>query len=237
MKGLLHLYLKDIKAHRVALAVHAAVVAALVVGLVIIVESVYGEIQESEIPGRLILYLWLAQVRGLFVVWLCMASYYHLSREWKDGTVALWLSLPVCRWKLLVSKLAAQFTMLLLLAAIPLIIFIIITVIFPVSAVGEHFPTVCMSVVSLVVWGIPFLPATFAFYLSGTLLAWSPWLPRIAMIGVLMAAHWLGETAVYEPLWGVTWGFLTAHFWIGLYTAGLLGLVLSLYFFNKEQVA
>jgi len=81
----------------------------------VIVESVYGEIQESEIPGRLILFLWLAQVRGLFVVWLCMASYYHLSREWKNGTVALWLSLPVRRWKLLVSKLAVQFTVLLLL--------------------------------------------------------------------------------------------------------------------------
>ncbi len=35
MKGLLHLYLKDIKAHRVALAAHAAVAAALVVGPVL----------------------------------------------------------------------------------------------------------------------------------------------------------------------------------------------------------
>ena len=61
MKGLLHLYLKDIKAHRIALAVHAAVVAALAVGLVVIVESVYGAIQESEIPGQIIFSVWFAQ--------------------------------------------------------------------------------------------------------------------------------------------------------------------------------
>ena len=61
MKGLLHLYLKDIKAHRIALVVHAAVVAALAVGLVVIVESVYGAIQESEIPGQIIFSVWFAQ--------------------------------------------------------------------------------------------------------------------------------------------------------------------------------
>lgn len=237
MKGLLSLYLKDIKAHRVALAIHAAVVAALAVGLDIIVESVFGAVQESEIPGRIILSLWFSQIQVLFIVWLCVAGYYHLSREWQGGSVALWLSLPVRRWKLLASKLAAMLAMLLLLAAIPLIVFILLKVMFPTSAVGEHFPTACMTVVWLIAGGIPFLPATFAVYLSSTFSARYSWLPQVITIGALIAARWLGETVAYEPLWGVSWGFYTAHFWIGLYTAGLLGLVLSLYYFNKEPVA
>jgi len=237
MKGLLHLYLKDIKAHRVVLAIHVAVVTALAVGLVIIVESVSGAVQESEVPGQIIIGLMFSQIHVLFVVWLCVASYYHLSREWKEGSMALWLSLPVCRWKLLVSKLAALLTVLLLLAAIPLIIFILVKVIFPASAVGEHFPTVSMTLVLLVAGGIPFLPATFAVYLSSTFSARYPWLPQVITIGVLIAAQRLGEVVVYEPLWGVSWGFYTAHFWVGLYTAALLGLVLSLGYINKELVA
>ena len=242
MTGLLSLYLKELKAYRIALIVYTLVAVALVIFFLVIFGGMIQLMEEESIGGAtgfLVLLSPLLLVLNLFPIWLLFISYRCLSNEWKDGSVALSLALPVRPWSWLTAKLAALVTMLLLLFLTPVVLLTLLSAldIIPASSPREVFFAGGSGTVMVLVLYLPLVPAAFSVFLSGSSLSRYSFLARLVIVAALMVTTWLGTRLASFASWEIHPVEAFSPYLIGIYAAGTLGFVLSLYFLEKGPVA
>lgn len=235
MKGFIKLYLKEMKAGRASLAAHAAVAATLAVLIMLFLRTMP---QVSPVPQEIVMLLWMSQFFPLVFLWLALISYFGLSQEWRDGSVALWAALPVPRWKLLASKLAFLLSTLVLTVLIMLVVFKLVnlTGLFA-SAMEELSLTTWYNLLMQSLFCLPVIPAAFAFFLSGVSLRRSPWLSQIPVLAALFGTVLLTERLASLTVLGAErWVIFPVSHWAGMYAAGILGFCLSIYFLDRQAL-
>ncbi len=252
MKELKALYIKELKGEKYAF-----------LGYVLFIAGLAGILSILAPPGNSVVFLMSLPVY-LLPLWILLAGYDFVSREYKEGSVALWAGLPVKSWKKLLAKILALWTEFVLLSGVlvaGILLLLQVELHFRLDPGDIYFAGTSSLILMIAVLLVVFLPlggAALGLFFSGSSLGKLSWLSRIitglTMLGVFLGVErllgrWL-EHKVYfpDPFINITaqegeasFTFAVVQFSLstiaGIYAAGVLGFVLSIYLLEKRPLA
>jgi len=255
MRKFTALYWKELKGEKNAFIGYVL----LIVGLVVVLSVLGGNLAP---PGTSVFLMSLPVI--LLPFWMLGTGYSFLSREYKEGSVALWAGIPVKSWKRLLAKALALWTELVLLSGVlvaGILLVLQVELHFRLEPGDIYFADISSLVLMIAILLVVFLPlggAALGLFLSGSSLGKLSWLSRIitgiAMLGVVLGVErllgrWLEYTVYFpDPLINITAQEGEASFTMamvqelslstiaGIYVAGVLGFLLGMFLLEKRPL-